>query len=126
MPVNELSWPPRNYTTMKKSNINFVVGLDAQNIPDKITWEATDQTTDGPSDTRAISLSIWDHHEKNTLRIDLWTKEMTVEEMKQFCITAIGGLAQTVLNATGDTVMAEEMDQLCNRLVKHVEKEHGE
>ena len=110
---------------MKESNINFTVALDSQNIPDKITWEATDQTADGPSETRAISLSIWDHQEKNTLRIDLWTKEMTVEEMKQFCITAIGGLSQTILNATGDTFMAEEMDQLCNRLVKHVEEEHG-
>lgn len=108
---------------MKKSEIHITVALDEANVPEKITWNASDQVEDGPSSTKSMSLSMWDDKQKNTLRIDLWTKEMPVNEMKRFCIDAIGGLAQTTLNATGDSYMAQEMNDLCDRLVKHVEED---
>lgn len=108
---------------MRKSDINFNIELDAQNVPERIVWEATDNPQDKVSETRAISLSIWDHQEKNTLRIDLWTKEMPVDEMKRFCVDTIGGLAQTILSATGDEYMSEEMNALCEKLVIHLQKE---
>ncbi len=107
---------------MKKSEINFTVTLDDQNIPEKIQWNATDQPGE-LSESRLISLSVWDHEQRNTLRIDLWTKEMPVDEMKRFAIDTLGGLAQSILTATGDTYMSEEVNQLCDRLVKHVEEE---
>lgn len=108
---------------MKKSEIKFVVELDQQNVPEKIFWDATDRDEDEISETKAISLSVWDILQKNTLRIDLWTKDMPVDEMKQFCIDTIGGLAQTVLSATGDNYMSNEMNTLCEKLVKHLEEE---
>lgn len=108
---------------MKKSEIKFVVELDQQNVPEKIFWDATDRDEDEISETKAISLSVWDFLQKNTLRIDLWTKDMPVDEMKQFCIDTIGGLAQTVLSATGDNYMSNEMNTLCEKLVKHLEEE---
>ncbi|WKN43617.1 gliding motility protein GldC [Tunicatimonas pelagia] len=113
---------------MKKSEINITVSLDEANIPENISWSATDgegnpQVENGPSQSKSMSLSFWDDQQKNTLRIDLWTKEMPVDEMKRFCIDAIGGLAQTTLNATGDSYMAQEMNDLCDRLVQHVENE---
>lgn len=100
-----------------------MVELDPQNVPDKIFWNATDRDEDEISETKAISLSVWDYLQKNTLRIDLWTKEMPIDEMKRFCVDTIGGLAQTMLNATGDNYMADEMNNLCDKLVKHLEKE---
>ena len=48
---------------------------------------------------------------------------MPVEEMKYFYIDSIGGLAQSLLNATGDEHMANEMKALADRLFKHVEEE---
>lgn len=105
---------------MKKSTINFTVELDEKNIPEKITWDANDKPEDQNPATKSISLAIWDHEAKNTLRIDLWTKDMPLNEMKRFYIDCIGGLAQSVLQATGDEKMAEEMNGLCDRLVKHV------
>ena len=107
---------------MKKSEINFTVTLDEQNIPERIEWNATDQPGE-LSESRSISLSVWDHEQRNTLRIDLWTKEMPVDEMKRFAIDTLGGLAQSLLTATGDTYMSEEVNKLCDRLVQHVEKE---
>jgi gliding motility-associated protein GldC len=108
---------------MKKSTINFEVELDDKNIPIQILWDATDKPDPGMSETKSISLSLWDHKTKNTLRIDLWAKDMPVEEMKRFHIDCIGGLAQSILGSTGDEFMAGEINSLCERLVEHLKSE---
>ena len=69
---------------MKKSTIQFEVELDNQNIPTRILWDATDKPEPGMTETKSISVSLWDQKTKNTLRIDLWSKDMPVEEMKRF------------------------------------------
>lgn len=104
---------------MKKSSIQFSIELDENNVPEKITWDATDKP-DGISESKSISISLWDHEQKNTLRIDLWTKDMPVEDMRRFYIDCLGGLAQSSLTSTGDEVMAKEMNALCEKLVKMV------
>ena len=106
---------------MRKSDINFTIELDNKNVPEKILWSATDKEDDQLAETKSLSIGLWDHLNKNTLRIDLWTKEMPVEEMKRFYVDMIGGLAQSILTATGDEYMANEMQELCERLVKHLE-----
>ena len=107
---------------MTKSEIKFTIDLDDNNIPEKISWGATDQGTK-IMETKAISLSLWDPSQENTMRIDLWTKEMPVEEMKRFTVDCLGGLAQTVLNSTADEFMASEINALCEKLVEHIKKE---
>ena len=77
---------------------------------------------EGLSETKAISVALWDHIQKNTLRIDLWTKEMPVEEMKRFYVDCLGGIAQNVLTATGDEHMSQEINSLCDRLVSYLKK----
>jgi gliding motility-associated protein GldC len=108
---------------MRKTNITFNIDLDNNNVPEKIQWNATDKPEDGFSETKAISVALWDQRQKNTLRIDLWSKDMPVNEMKRFYIDCIGGLAQSVLSATGDETMSREMNALCDTLVKHLEEE---
>lgn len=108
---------------MKSSDIQFKVEVDDNNIPEKINWSATDSPTGELTETDAIALSIWDKAQKNTLRIDLWTKDMNVPDMKRFAVDSIGGLAQTIESATGDSKMAEMMNDLCRSLVKHINKE---
>jgi len=109
--------------TMKKSNINFSVELDENNIPEKIQWDATDKGSPGMDETKAISLSLWDPAQKNTMRIDLWTKEMPVEEMKRFHVDCLGGLAQNILNSTGDEFMATQTSALAEKLVEYLKKQ---
>lgn len=109
---------------MKKSEINFTVQLDAQNVPETIHWEATDNPTGKLEATKAIALSVWDVKQKNTMRIDLWTKDMQVDEMKMFFIETIAGLSQTIITSTGDEYMGAEMKELVKKLVKHVEEEN--
>src|ERR1700712_2558600 len=108
---------------MKKSNINFVIDLDDKNIPERIEWDATDKPEKGPSETKSISINLWDHAQNNTLRIDLWAKDMPVEDMKKFYVDCIGGMAQSVLSSTGDELMAQEMNALCEKLAKHIREE---
>lgn len=110
---------------MRKSEIIFTVDLDEKNIPEKIFWEATDNPTGKREETKAIAVSLWDPYQQNTLRIDLWSKDMTVEHMKQFCVESISGMAETIKNATGDQVMCDEMKELCKKLVKHLEEENS-
>jgi len=110
---------------MKKSEINFKVELDENNVPEKIQWDATDKPETGFSDSKSISISLWDHMQKNTLRIDLWTKDMPVNEMKRFYIDCLGGLSQSILTSTNDEFMANEINQLCEKLALHVQKNEG-
>ena len=105
---------------MKTSEINFKVLLDSNNVPDHIQWDATDKPDPGTTDTKSISISLWDHTQKNTLRIDLWTTDMPVDEMKRFYIDCLGGLGQSILTSTGDETMSAEVNALCDRLAKHL------
>jgi len=107
---------------MKNSSIQFNITLDNNNVPEKIQWDANDKPDGGLTETKSISVSVWDHDQKNTLRIDLWTKDMPVEDMKRFYIESIGGMAQSVLRATGDEFMAREMNALCDKLVEYLRR----
>ena len=105
---------------MKKSEIKFLVSLDKDNMPNKIEWNAEDSSNDKLSEAKSISLSLWDHDKMNTLRIDLWTKDMKTDDMKKFYIDCIGGLGQSILNSTGDEFMSKETNNLCEKLIKHL------
>ena len=105
---------------MKKSEIKFIVTLDKENIPEKLEWMAEDSLNPDLSDTKSISISLWDEKKKNTLRIDLWTKEMNTDDMKRFYIDCLGGLSQSILNSTGDEFMSKETNKLCDKLIEHI------
>jgi gliding motility-associated protein GldC len=106
---------------MKKSEILISVTLDEQNIPESIQWQA--ETQEEMQAVKAFTLALWDNGKQGTLKIDLWTKEMEVYEMKRFFIETIAGMADTIRNATQDDVMAMEMDTLCRDLSARLEKE---
>jgi gliding motility-associated protein GldC len=110
---------------MKETEINFKVQLDNENIPEKIFWDADEKEDKGLTETKAISVSLWDEKQRNTLRIDLWTKDMPVDEMKRFYIDCLGGIGQTLLSATGDEFMSGKINGLCDELVKHVKAAEG-
>ena len=86
-------------------------------------WDADEKQGEGPSETKSVSLSLWDDKTKNTLRIDLWAKDMPVEDMKRFYIDCIGGMAQSILNSTGDEYMASELNAVCDKFVTHLKNE---
>ena len=93
----------------KKSEIKFTIELDENQVPEKIKWEAEGSDKEKENQSRAIMLALWDEEENNTLRIDLWTKEMMVDEMKKFACQNIITMADSFERATGDQKIAEEM-----------------
>lgn len=92
---------------MKKSEIKFTVELDENNLPEKIDWSATDGGEQ--SSSKSVMIALWDANENNTLRIDLWTKDMMVDEMKQFYHQCLLSMADTFERATGETESSKEM-----------------
>ena len=94
------------------SDINFKIHLDENKVPEKIDWSASD--TGDESSCKAILLALWDEKENNTLRIDLWTKEMAIDDMKRFFHQSIVTMADTFERATNEDEMAKEMREFGN------------
>ena len=97
---------------VKESQININVGLDENNVPEDIRWSASD--TEEEKACKALMLAVWDGDAKDTLRIDLWNKEMQVDEMKQFMHQALHTMADTFERSTGEQAMAMSMRDFCD------------
>lgn len=96
----------------KTSEIKINVGLNENNVPLRILWSATDGNVEN-AEAKAILLSVWDPNQKNTLKIDLWTDEMSIEEMKQFFHQTLVTMADTFERATGETLISEDLRDYC-------------
>ena len=90
----------------KKSEIKITVSLDDKNNPEKINWEATDSQFEGTKPARTLLLSLWDEKENVTMGIDLWTKEMTVNDMNIHFHQVLLKLADTFERSTRNTETA--------------------
>ena len=60
------------------SKIQLNVTTDANKVPTSIRWSASDAGI-SDAEAKAFALSVWNGRE--ALSIDLWDKDMTVEEM---------------------------------------------
>jgi gliding motility-associated protein GldC len=94
---------------MKTSEIKFTVTVDENHLPTDIQWEAADAGE--KSACKSVMIALWDAKENNTLRIDLWTKEMMVDEMKKFFHQNVMSLTDTYIRATGDKETGNEVKQ---------------
>lgn len=102
------------------SEIKIEVGLDANKIPEKLHWSADDGGI-AREEAKAIFLSVWDHKKKESLRIDLWTKEMPLDEMKIFFHQTLSAMADTFQRATNDEKMAATMRDFCDYFSEKLE-----
>ncbi|MFQ5787642.1 MAG: gliding motility protein GldC [Thermodesulfobacteriota bacterium] len=91
----------------KQADINFRIKLDENYTPISIDWDATDSDIEGLKPCSAVMISIWDHEKKNTLSIDLWTKDMTVEEINVHFFQTITKMAETYQRATNNKDITE-------------------
>jgi gliding motility-associated protein GldC len=97
------------------SEIKIRVGLDAEKVPVRIDWSASDMHEEGVTEhCKAMMIALFDQAHKDTLRIDLWTKEMQVVEMDRFVYQVLQSLSQTYLRATNNKKMAEQMAQFAH------------
>lgn len=94
------------------SEIKFTIELDQNKVPETLSWTAKDGGIEN-EESKAIMLSIWDNINKEMLRIDLWTKDMPVDEMKIFFHQTLVAMADTYEKATQDDKMASTMRDFC-------------
>src|SRR4051812_32197452 len=95
------------------SEIKFTVELDENRVPETLTWTAKDGGVEQES-AKAIMLSVWDSKAQETMRIDLWTKDMPVDEMKKFFHQTLVAMSDTFQRATDDEKMADTMRDFCD------------
>ena len=113
----------------KLSQIKFTVELDDKKMPEKIEWEATDAGFDGKKTCSTLMISLWDKDEKSTLAIDLWTKEMLVDDMNVHFYQMLTKMAETYLRATQNNEASKMIEgfalQFAGKLnlIKKIDKE---
>jgi len=94
---------------LKTAEIKLNVTLDAENVPQRIDWTSTDGESSEQLPAKAMFLALWDAQYKNSLRIDLWTKDMPYDEMKRFFYETLQTLGDSFLRASGGDPMAENV-----------------
>ena len=94
---------------MNKSTIKIDVLLDPDKMPEQINWQASDSTADMVQKAKAMSVAFWDGTDKSALRIDLWTKDMMVDEMADFYYQVMMGMADSFKRATRQEEMSDDM-----------------
>ena len=102
----------------KTSEIRFKVGLSDKNVPLDIKWLATDSQNNELRDCKSIMISIWDAVQRETLRIDLWTNEMTTDEMHSQFFQTLLSMTDSYVKATGNQMSKEEMKKFAEQLAK--------
>ncbi len=102
------------------SEISLKVALDQNRIPENIHWSAQDGGITNEQ-TKAVMLSVWDHKNQESLRIDLWTKDMPVDEMKVFFHQTLSAMADTFQRATDDIKMSDTMRDFCDYFAEKLE-----
>jgi gliding motility-associated protein GldC len=88
----------------KKTELNITVELDENNLPVKMNWSSSDNEQKG--DCKAMFLSLWDEKEKNSMHLHLWTKDMLLDEMKQFMHQVLLGESDTIKKSLNDEKLA--------------------
>lgn len=107
---------------MNRSTIKIDVLLDPEKIPEQINWQASDSTADMVQKAKAMSVAFWDGADKSALRIDLWTKDMMVDEMADFYYQMMMGMADSFNRATRQQEMSNDMKKFAKEFFEKFRK----
>lgn len=96
----------------KPGEILIEVDTDENKIPKKIKWSAGDADIHD-KETKAMILALWDKESGSAMRMDLWTNEMMVDEMKMFFYQTLVTMADNFQKATGEDAIVEDLRDYC-------------
>ncbi len=100
------------------STISIDVQLDENRIPEQIFWKASDSTADMEQQAKAMLLAFWDGADKSALRIDLWTKDMMVDEMADFYYQVFMTMADSFQRATNQPQLTADVKSFAKEFMK--------
>ncbi len=97
---------------VKQSIVTINVGLNKDNLPVEIKWKTSDVPDSVPmQDAKAMLISFFDRTTRDTLKMDLWTLDMQVEEMDRLVFHTLRSMADTYFKATNNKELAEHFQQ---------------
>lgn len=102
------------------SEIKLNIELDENRVPEKLSFTAKDGGVEN-QDSKAMMLSVWDGEKQESLRIDLWTKDMPVDQMKVFFHQTLVSMSESYQRATQDEKMALTMKDFCDYFAEKLE-----
>ena len=92
----------------KKERLTIDVSMDDNLIPESIEWKSSQENKPSQNASAAL-IYFWDAKKNETFNLDLWTKEMSVEEMNKMMFQTLMTLANTYERATSEDQMANAM-----------------
>ena len=96
---------------MTQKEIKIRVTLDDNKTPEEIFWSADDQPNNESVSCKAFMLSLFDKDHADTFKLDLWTKDLQVNEMDRFIFQSLKGIVDTYYKATNNGELANEMQR---------------
>ncbi len=95
---------------MKNNRIVIETVLDEKKYPEDIRWTAENSKNDNNyNSSKAFFLSLFDKESRDTVELDLWTKDMQVIEMDRFVFQTLNSITNMYHRATKNTELANEM-----------------
>jgi len=101
----------------RTTDIHLNVTTDENKVPTAIRWSASDAGI-ANAEAKAFALSVWNGRE--ALSIDLWDKDMTVEEMKVFVCQSMMTLADALERSTQDERAAGAIRGFTSELAERI------
>jgi len=105
----------------QQSEIKFKITLDDQKIPEKLEWNASESDVNGFSECKTVMITLWDATERATMSIDLWTKDMMIDDMNILFHQTLLKLADTYNRATSDYEVSEMFRKFADDFAKKLE-----
>jgi gliding motility-associated protein GldC len=106
---------------MRTSEINLAIDLSDDGV-EGIRWTADEAPEPGVQQAKAMILSLWDANARNAMRIDLWTGDMSVDDMNDFVFQTLISLADTYRNATGNEALMAEMKLFASQFAEQASR----
>ena len=103
-----------------KKTLTFDVELDENQLPLSIEMREGDSQKI-ESGIKALMISAWSAKSRETLRIDLWTKDMPVNEMFIMYHQTMMAMADTLGRSTGHDKLAGALRDYCEFFAEETE-----
>tara|TARA_B100001540_G_C15753506_1_gene618167 strand:- start:854 stop:1177 length:324 start_codon:yes stop_codon:yes gene_type:complete len=96
-----------------KQNLKFEIELDENHLPLNIIMNSGENNVNEDR-IKALMISAWSAYSKETLRIDLWTKDMPVNDMYIMFHQTMLGMAVSLEKSTGHNKLAGALRDYCH------------
>ena len=100
-----------------KQILKFEVELDENNLPNSIKM-LEEKASNSSIDLKALMIGGWDAKKKETLRVDIWTKDMPVNDMFIMYHQNMMGMATSLEKSTGQNKLANALRDYCDFFAK--------